>query len=145
MSKETLLDKANNLKSLSTDSISELEDKKELILHKINITILQRKDLAELVGDNNIETLKDNHRNHLQFMLAIYKEFHVRVFVDTILWVFRTYRSRGFQIDYWTVLLNIFINVYKSELSDKAYAEVSPFYHFIIENIPVFYNASEID
>lgn len=145
MKKDYLYEKAHGLKTLSKEAIDELDGKKDLFLEKINKTMLSREDIHDLIGKKNIDIMKDNHSNHLLFMMAIFKEFQPKIFVDTILWVFRAYRSRGFQSTYWAAQLHSWMDIYKSELSDKSYEEIFPYYEYMLINIPSFVQISELE
>jgi len=65
------------------------------------------------------------------------------VLVETVLWVFRAYRSHGFQTTYWAANLNIWVDLIRQELSESAYNEIYPFYNWLIVNIPVFVKLSD--
>lgn len=145
MKKDYLYEKAHGLKTLSPACIKEIEDKKANLLDKINKKMLDRKDIQDMVGEKNIEIMKDNHSNHLLFMLSIFKEHQPRILVDTILWVFRAYRSRGFKSTYWAAQLNSWMDIYKAELSEKSYSEVFPYYEYMLINIPSFVQISELE
>lgn len=73
-----------------------------------------------LEGEENKSMIEDNHINHARFMSSVFAEFQPEVLVETIIWVFRTYRSHGFNLDYWPFQLNQWIEIYKTNLSEKA-------------------------
>jgi hypothetical protein len=60
------------------------------------------------------------------------------VLVETILWVFRAYRSHGFHTNYWAAQLNSWIEILRNELSEEAYTEIYPYYEWMQVNIPLF-------
>ncbi len=97
MQKDSLVKSADKISKVSDDSIKEYVDKMDILAAKMNEVILKREDIFELIGGNkNIEMMKDNHNNHLRFVASILETPDSETLVDTVLWVFRAYMSRGF-------------------------------------------------
>ncbi|MCF8304546.1 MAG: hypothetical protein K9I94_14830 [Bacteroidales bacterium] len=138
MNKQELIASASEINQPSAGVVKEFHDKKEEILGRINQKMLARKDLTKLVGEENLQMMKDNHQNHLRFMESIFTKYNPTVLVETVLWVFHTYRSHGFNLTYWPAFLNTVINVMKEELSEKAFNEIYPIYNWILINQPAF-------
>ena len=102
-----------------------------------------REDIDALVGAHNIQMMKDNHANHARFMESVFNAYEPAVLVDTVLWVFRAYRSRHFSSTYWAAQMNTWIQIYKEQLSEQCYKEILPFYKWMQVNIPIFNNLAE--
>lgn len=100
--------------------------------------MLERPDLNDLIGENNTDMMKDNHANHVRFIASILKNHNSDVLVDTVLWVFRAYRSHGFTSNYWAAQLNAWIVIMKEVLTPESYREVYPYYEWMQINIPSF-------
>ena len=143
MEKENLLKSAKQLNQPSVESISEFSQKLNMLVEKMNNYMLKRPDINELVGEGNLEMMKDNHSNHARFMESVFINYDPEVLLDTVLWVFRAYRSRNFSSIYWAAQLNGWINIYKTEFSEKTYNEIIPFYKWMQVNIPVFNTLAE--
>lgn len=107
--------------------------------------MLDRSDLVHLIGENNMEMMKDNHANHVRFIASILKNYNAEVLMDTVLWVFRAYRSHGFSTSYWAAQLNAWIIIMKESLSSEAFREVYPLYKWMQIHIPVFVKLSDED
>jgi hypothetical protein len=138
MDKKSLLRSAGQIGSVSDEAIREYEEKSDRLVAGVNEAIFRRPDLLLLVGESNSQMMKDNHANHARFMLSIMKHFDPEVFVETILWVFRAYRSHGFRQTYWAAQINAWIMTLKETCSDATFREVFPLYNWIQVNIPVF-------
>lgn len=82
--------------------------------------------------------MKDNHANHVRFIASILKNYNPDVLVDTVLWVFRAYRSHGFTTNYWAAQLNAWITILKETLTPESYKEVYFYYEWMQINIPTF-------
>ncbi|HKK81757.1 MAG TPA: hypothetical protein VJ909_05885 [Prolixibacteraceae bacterium] len=145
MNKNLLLKSARELTQPSADSTKEFSDKLNKLVDLMDNAMLKRPDINELVGEKNIDMMKDNHSNHARFMESVFVNYEPEVMVDTVLWVFRAYRSRNFSSTYWAAQLNTWINIYKNELSENCYKEILPFYKWMQVNIPVFNTLAEND
>jgi len=143
MDKNKLLDTAKELKQVEKFVFDEYQYKAGQIVSQVNKKMLQRPDIRALVGENNLVMLKDNHANHVRFIASILKNYNPDVLVDTVLWVFRAYRTHGFQLNYWPALLNLFIEILKENLSPESYREILPYYTWMQVNIPTFVQLSD--
>jgi hypothetical protein len=143
MDKKELLTSAAKLKQVSASTYSEYDKTGDHLVAKMNELMLKRTDLSALIGDGNEEMMKDNHANHVRFIASILKNHHPEVLIDTILWVFRAYRSHGFTTNYWAAQLNAWIVMLKGSLSEETYNEIYPLYEWMQINIPLFVKLSD--
>ena len=145
MDKKFLLETAQQLQQVSVKTSEEYQQKGEQLISKINKLMLERQDIENLVGKNNLNMMKDNHANHVRFISSMLKHHNPEVLVETVLWVFRAYRSHGFTTNYWAAQLNTWIQIYKADLSPKCYEEIYPLYEWMQINIPLFVKVSNQD
>lgn len=143
MSQERLLISAAKLQAVSKQASKEYFDKKELLISIINEQMLKREDIKDLVGEKNLALMKDNHNNHVLFMHSIFENLNTAVFLETVLWVFRTYLSRGFHQNYWSAFLNTWIQTLKQNLSPQSFSEIFPYYEWMLVNVPLFIKQNE--
>jgi len=144
MEKNNLIKSADKISKVSAESLKEYVDKMELLAAKMNETMLQREDIFELIGGKkNIEMMKDNHNNHLRFIASVLQTPDSETLVDTVLWVFRAYMSRGFSSNYWAAQLNTWMQIIKENISEEAFSEVNSIYFWMIVNIPNFTIAAD--
>ncbi|MBF0227094.1 MAG: hypothetical protein HQK76_16745 [Desulfobacterales bacterium] len=143
MNREDLIKTALDLKGFESFAIDEYSLKKDILVVKINKKMIARLDIKEIIGENNIEMMKDNHANHARFVENILRNYNAVILVDTVSWVFRAYRSRGFHPNYWAAQLNGWIDILKEELSKESFNVIYPLYNWFTVNIPAFTNLSE--
>ncbi len=144
MNKERLLESAKLLKPVEAEIAQEYAEKRELLVAEVNRQMLVRSDIIELVGEKNVEMMKNNHSNHARFVESLLHNYNPEVLTDTVLWVFRSYRSRGFHTNYWAAQLNAWIDALKTLLSVKCFEKVYPLYNWFIINIPAFTDILDI-
>jgi len=142
MNREDLIRSAAEIAHATPEAAAEYAQKKELVAAKMNEIMLLRPDIAELVGEKNMEMMKDNHSNHARFVASILRYFDPEVLTDTVLWVFRSYRSRGFHQNYWAAQISMWIEILRQELSPASFASVYPLYEWFSVNIPAFSDIS---
>jgi hypothetical protein len=138
MTKEELIESAKKLSQPTSEAVEEYAQKREHLVAEINRMLMNRKDLTDLIGEGNELMMKDNHSNHARFMESIFRFYKPEVLVETVLWVFRAYRSHGFHLTYWPAQLNAWVQVLERELTLSSCKSVLPFYNWLIVNIPVF-------
>lgn len=143
MDKNSLMESALKLKQVSVESAEEFMEKAEDMTSKMNKIMLSRTDLTDIIGEKNISMMQDNHANHARFLSSIFLHYNADVFIETILWVFRAYRSHGFTTNYWAAQLNNWIMIFKKELSPECFKEIYPYYDWMQINIPLFVKLSD--
>jgi len=144
MTTEDLILSASKLKQPTAEVAAEFSQKRDMLALKINEIFSKRNDIVSLIGENNISMMEDNHRNHARFLESVFTDYNPEVLVTTVLWVFRAYRTHGFHLSYWPAQLDTWVEIFKTELSKEAFAEIYPFYNWMIINQPAFANLSDI-
>ena len=145
MTKSDLLSTAQRISVVSEELAIEFSSKKDLLLDLMNKKMLDRIDIKDMVGENNVEMMKDNHANHARFLESVFYDYHPEVFLDTVLWVFRAYRSRNFSSTYWSAQLNTWLEIYEENLSEACFKAIYPYYNWMQINIPSFNSLAELE
>ncbi len=143
MDKKTLIETAGMLKKVTPVSVKEYTEKIDFLVSSMNNILSSRKDILKIIGVDNLDMMFDNHANHARFMSSIFTVYVPEVFVETILWVFRAYRSHRFTTNYWATQLNVWIQIIKQNMSPKAAVEILPYYEWMQINIPLFVKLSD--
>ena len=143
--REEILQSAKKLTAPSESSIMEFNEKWRQISAEGSNQLSSRADYEKLIGKGNQQMAEDNNQNFPRFMASLFSNYKPEVFIETVLWVFRAYRSHGFQTTYWPANLNLWLDLLKKELSPKSFEEIEPFYNWIIINIPAFVKLTDKD
>lgn len=143
--KQNLLSSAKKLQQPSESAAAEFSHKHEQLAAKGSQLLAERNDMEKLVGKGNKQMSEDNNKNFARFMESMFSGYDPNVLLETALWVFRAYRSHGFQTTYWAANLNIWIEMLKNEMSEETFNELYPFYYWLIVNIPVFVKLTDED
>lgn len=137
MDKKQLKQFARELKKPSLQSYNNYVDQSQLMINAVSRRMKADPAYEEKIGDN-IEVMDMNLSSHTQFMSSIFLNYDAGVFIETILWVYRTYISRGVQDVYWLNSYEIWLEVTKQHLSPASFAEIKTFYHFMQQYHPHF-------
>ena len=138
MQRSDLVETAGRLGPFGADVAKEYADRRQGLVAEVNRLMLERADVAGLVGEPNLQMMQDNHNNHAMFIQSMLERFDAEVLVDTVLWVFRAYGSRGFQGTYWSAQLNAWLTAIGAQLSEPARATIEPLYRWMVVGIPHF-------
>jgi hypothetical protein len=136
--KDKLLASAQKLLPPSDKARGEFSAKIDMLLATGNKNIAARPDLDKLIGAENHEMAENNNSNFARFMESMFVEYDPATLVETVLWVFKAYRSHGFLTTYWAANLDTWLKMLEKELSEESFAAISPFYNWLIVNIPIF-------
>jgi len=90
------------------------------LLDRVNKKLATRQDLEDLIGQNPLNTMFDNHRNHAVFMDNVFQLGLYSLLIDIVPWVYRAYRNHGFSADYFPVHLRAWRETLDETLSPGA-------------------------
>jgi hypothetical protein len=143
MTRDDLVATAEKLTQPSPEAAEEFARARDKLVAKGNQIMAARSDLERLVGSGNQAMAEDNNANFARFMESMFGAYEPEVLVETVLWVFRAYRSHGFQLTYWPANLNTWVGMLREELSATTFEALYPFYDWMIVNIPAFVAISD--
>ncbi len=145
MNKTQLVESAKALKVRDASGFLALEDRSDIWAAELSAAMNRRHDLESLVGQGNVSVMESNHANHFRYMRSAIALFDPKSFVETVLWVFRTYRARGFSVRYWEVMLPEAMGILHRNLGEDYLSGVEPYYEWLLASIPAFASLSETE
>ena len=143
MTIERMRTTADMLQQPSAATAAEFEARQEAMATEMIRRMLARPDVDRLVGAGNRLMLENNSHNFYRFMTSLFRGYEPAVLVETAQWVFRAYRSHGFQTSYWPANLDTAVGILREQLSAAAFTEVYPFFEWLIVHIPDFVRSSD--
>lgn len=125
----------NYEKTVSVGAVKAYTEKKNSILHVLNRKIQAASDLYLIIGgEKNVQTMLDNHRNHVAFLGIVFQLQNFQLLAQTLPWVYRSYHNIGFSYDYFLLELKCWIEAITNEIDHPFSQEIVPVYHWMIEN-----------
>ena len=76
MERNDLFLSAQKLSQVPEQWADEYSAKREMLVNKMNLKMEARPDLFDMVGETNVEMMKDNHANHARFLESISTSIH---------------------------------------------------------------------
>ncbi len=98
------------LKDIDSKCAQSFSEKSGTILEEFNNIFFREFDSEKDFGVSE-ELLRNNHRNHITFMVSIVDNFSESVFKKTCEWAVRTYIQHGVKPYYWQVALPLWKKV----------------------------------
>ncbi len=140
-----LIESARTLGPFSEDDALAYQRYAPRLVALVNERMTEREDIHDLLGVASLELMRDNHANHARFIGSILKVFQAEVLVETIIWVLRTYKSRGISSAYWAAQLNTWHIVISETLKEAEVANVLELYAWIQVHLPVFDKLAQME
>jgi hypothetical protein len=138
MNQDHLNQTARQLQQPTPAAAAEFAARRDALAEALNQRMSARPDLDHLIGPGNLLMMQTNSRNFCRFMNTMFHGYEPGVLVETVLWVFRAYRTHGFHTTYWAANLDTFLDVIRAELTPATCQQVAPFFQWLVVNIPLF-------
>ncbi|MCL3781461.1 hypothetical protein EMN47_13810 [Prolixibacteraceae bacterium JC049] len=145
MNKLELQNSANLLPRVSEETANNYRAKTGAMTEQVNQILLENEAIDCLIGNENIDLMKNNHENHASFMVSILDNFKAEILVNTILWVFKVYRSRGFNPAYWQEQLHGWIAAVKTHIDTQHQKEIIDYYQWMLDHVNDFTELTDIE
>ncbi|HPI03279.1 MAG TPA: hypothetical protein PLB12_09285 [Candidatus Goldiibacteriota bacterium] len=143
MDRQALLDSARKIMAPSPETAKEFSDKRVILTRIIKQVLDAKLSLPESDKAQKSGMDRNDHTYHLMHMEGLFTAYSPEEYVDTTLWTARMYRSHGFNLNHWETILKTITDIFKTELTPKAYGEIYPFYEWMISNIPDFISITD--
>ncbi|MCX7982490.1 MAG: cobalamin-dependent protein [Syntrophales bacterium] len=128
-----LIKEAKETLTVSTKSAKDYEEKKNLMLEFVNQEMSKRSDVVRLIGGNPLQMMYDNHRNHVNFMVNVFKYSLFEMLVKIVPWVYKSYHNHDFSYDYFPSELSAWKKATKKFLHKNSAEEINKTYDWLIE------------
>ncbi len=142
MSIEELFKAAEQLSAPKVTSGIVLKEQAEIMASLLTARLLKRDDLEGLIGPGNEGVMENNHLNHFKYISTLAALYDPKSFVETVLWVVRTYIGRGFTPKYWKVMLPEAKSVILEHLAKEDSVQVQTIYSWLEDHIDDFLQVS---
>jgi hypothetical protein len=138
MRKQDLFRSAAQLVPPPAFAIAAYKGRRDHMTSKVTHRLLSHPDLDVLIGPGNRGMMEDSLRNHARFMESLFLAYDHRMFVETLLWVYRAFRAHGFTMAYWNTQIAVWQSVLEEELPAEVFEEIRPFYDWMAKNHDAF-------
>lgn len=113
------------------------------LLDRVNKKLASRQDLQDLIDQNPMNIMFDNHRNHAVFMDNVFQLGLFSLLVEIVPWVYRAYRNHGFSADYFPVHLRAWRETLEETFSPEVSEPLLQVYDWMLSHHEDFLALSE--
>lgn len=144
MNKNELITSASHVVPPSERSAALLTEHAEGCAKLLTDALQTREDFLNLVGVRNASLAATNHINHFHYIASLAALYDPASFVETVIWVLRTYRGKGFSAEYWNVMLPEAKKAVDILLPHEACGEIVVLHDWLMNNMPALLSTSEV-
>jgi len=139
---ETLLQKANLLGPIPLASAMIYHNKKSDLLNYVNSDLQKNSHIGNLIG-NDFELMKENHKNHINFMDNVFHLNNFELLAKTVIWVYKMYHAHGFEYDYFPIELKSWIDAVHTFIPSPEKESILAVYNWMIDQHNTMINLSK--
>ena len=133
----------SDVPEVSKEAAEEYGNNLDVMIKKVNQDMSEKENLNQLIGDNPLTKMEDNHKNHANFMYNSFQLNDPGLFSNTIIWVYKTYNNHGFLYDYFLVELKTWISAVEKYLSTETQNSIIKVYKWMLDNHENFIEESK--
>lgn len=133
----------SDVPEVSKEAAEEYGNNLDVMIKKVNQDMSEKENLNQLIGDNPITKMKDNHKNHANFMYNSFKLNDSELFLNTIIWVYKTYNNHGFSYDYFPAELKCWISAIEEYIQTENQDLIIKVYKWILNKHQIFIEESK--
>ena len=112
-------------------SATEYEKNIPSMLEMVNVIMTDMNSAENLIGDNPVSVMHENHIHHAKFMANVFKLNDYELLSNTLNWVLNSYKSRGFKSKYFQTELEVWMKVVEKTLDSKCSSEIVKIYEWL--------------
>jgi len=133
----------SDVPEVSKEAAEEYGNNLDVMIKKVNQDMSEKENLNQLIGDNPLTKMEDNHKNHANFMCNSFQLNDSELFLNTIIWVYKTYNNHGFSYDYFPVELKTWISAVEKYLSTETQNSIIKVYKWMLNHHQIFIGESK--
>lgn len=126
-----LMVQAERLPKVSSEAARHYAELEDVLLDAVNARLTGLADLADLIGDNPVDVMLTNHRNHASFMAGVFHFGNYGLLAKTLPWVYRAYHNQGFAHAYFSVELEAWRDAVREAMPEDG-AEILAVYEWML-------------
>ena len=100
----------------------------------VDDTLTASPKIKELIGNNPLQMMYDNHTHHSAFMATVFSIGSYELLARTVPWVYRAYSSHGFSYDYFSLELKAWILAINNLGDSNTFKEIVATYEWMIRH-----------
>lgn len=132
--KEEMLRELSELQAVPESSAKAYHEHLTFLVDRVNKKMAFRQDLGSLIGQNPMNIMFDNHRNHAVFMDNVFQLGLFSLLPHIVPWVYRAYGNHGFSFDYFPLHLGAWKEALQEILDPEASEPLLDVYNWMLSH-----------
>lgn len=145
MTLSELIQEAVALPRVPQSSISAYQASISEITEQVNECLTKNESIRDLIGQNPLQVMYDNHRNHAALMTTIFALGLNDLLAKTIPWVYRAYSAHHFSADYFPLAIKTWMEAIGRNCPQEKIGEIIAIYQWMLDRHEHFLNVSKTE
>jgi methanogenic corrinoid protein MtbC1 len=128
---DTVIGKTRALPAVPLEETTAYKNHREEIVREVDETLGNDPSINELIGNNPLRVMYDNHKNHAAFMATVFSIANYELMVRVVVWVYRAYHAHGFSFDYFPRALESWEKAVQKHVPDNPMKTVLSIYRWL--------------
>jgi len=130
---DDIIKEASGLPLIPLAGTTVYHEKIPLLKKYVDDTLSANPAIHELIGNNPLQTMYDNHSHHAAFMATVFSIGNYELLARTVPWVYRAYSAHNFSYDYFPLELRIWLDALEKHTTSDMTAEIKSVYAWMIK------------
>ncbi len=130
----SVIDEAVKLPLVPLEAVTQYRNKIMEMTALVDTSLSSRADVMELIGQNALQVMYDNHRHHAAFMATVFGVGGYELLARTVPWVYHAYHSHGFSYEYFPVELQAWKSAVSSCMDEELHQQILAVYDWMIDS-----------
>jgi MerR family transcriptional regulator, light-induced transcriptional regulator len=116
------------------EAVTQYREKTVEMIGFVDTELGTRPDIMELIGNNALQLMYDNHKHHASFMTTVFSVGGYELLARTVPWVYRSYYSHGFLYDYFPIELKAWQKAVSTFMDAELSSQILTIYSWMIKS-----------
>lgn len=130
---DEIIKEASGLPLVPIAGTTVYQEKIPLLKKYVDDTLSSNPAIHELIGNNSLQIMYDNHSHHAAFMATVFSIGNYELLARTVPWVYRAYSAHNFSYDYFPLELRTWIDALEKHTTSDMTAEIKSVYAWMIK------------
>ena len=142
---DELIGEAQKLSPVPLAATAAYHKKSPILTNFVNETLAADPSIHELIGNNPLQFMYDNHRHHAAFMATVFSIGNYELLARTVPWVYRAYAGHNFSYHYFTLALKTWMRALDQFMDPTHTAEIKSIYAWMLSRHEQMIYLSQIE
>lgn len=140
---EELIKEAKERLIVSPEAAENYKEKRYLMLDFVNQELSKRPDITKVIGGNPLHIMYDNNRNHINFMINVFKFSLFEMLVKIVPYMYRVCHNHDFSYDYFPIAFETWKEAVNKFLQTDSAKQINKTYDWMIEKHQIMIEISQ--